>query len=304
MTGNEIWNDYYDRFGYFPRDGIREGCEPRIFSTGQQEKNAIVLVHGLTDSPYYMAAIGERFHRMGFNVLLPLLQCHGLRQPNGMRGVSLAEWKKNVAFALEQATTLGEHVSVGGLSTGGALSVHAALQERSPVNGAVFLFSAALDVGFFVEKSAAVLAKWLDLYDDWRGSPLIGDAPYRYARMDKGGAKELVRLIGEIDRLTGSRGKKQRLAQPVFAAHSEDDSTADIEGIEDLLADASPDTTELFRIGKDFQVPHASVVLKEDVRARNGSPLEPRNPFFEDMMLALEDFVGQQLGPSAGSSST
>ncbi len=299
MSGNEVWNAYIDQFDYFSRDGIREGCEPRIISTGRKERDAVVLVHGLTDSPYYMGAIGERLHGMGFNVLIPLLQCHGLRQPNGMRGVSLAEWKRNVTYALEQATTLGDRVSVGGLSTGGALSVHAALQDEAPVNGAVFLFSAALDIGYFKEKSAAVLAKWLDLYDDWCGSPLIGDDPYRYARMDKGGAKELVKLIGEIDRLTGSRGKKQRLTQPVFAAHSEYDSTADIEGIEDLLDDAESDMAMLFRIGKDFQVPHASVVLEEDVRARNGSPLEPRNPFFDDMMSSLQGFVGRHLGPAA-----
>ena len=43
------------------------------------------------------------------------------------------------------------------------------------------------------------------------------------------------------------------------------------------------------------QIPHASVVLKEDVRANNGSPLEPKNPLFDEMMNAVYQFQKQHL---------
>jgi esterase/lipase len=44
-----------------------------------------VLIHGLTDSPYFMTAIGEYFFgNLGYNVYLPLLQCHGLKEPKGV----------------------------------------------------------------------------------------------------------------------------------------------------------------------------------------------------------------------------
>ena len=79
---------------------------------GQRRKNAVVLVHGLTDSPHFMAAIGRYFHEeMGFNVLLPLLQAHGLKKPEGMQDVSVEEWKRNVEFAIEKAKEMGEKVS-------------------------------------------------------------------------------------------------------------------------------------------------------------------------------------------------
>jgi esterase/lipase len=83
---------------------------------------AIVLVHGLTDSPYFMTAIGDYFFQnLGYNVYLPLLQSHGLKEPKGMEGVALDEWKANVNFAVDIAASKAHQVSIGGLSTGGAL---------------------------------------------------------------------------------------------------------------------------------------------------------------------------------------
>ena len=49
-----------------------EGNYPAIFSHGEKTKDVIVLTHGLTDSPYYMQAIGERFYQEGLNVVLSI----------------------------------------------------------------------------------------------------------------------------------------------------------------------------------------------------------------------------------------
>lgn len=69
MVANmQIWNTYYAHFDIDGR-GIRPGCEPRLFLHHKPRKHAIVLVHGLTDSPHFMAAIVEYFHEMmGFDV--------------------------------------------------------------------------------------------------------------------------------------------------------------------------------------------------------------------------------------------
>ena len=78
----------------FNKNAIRPGCEPKIIDHGIKKNNVIVLIHGLTDSPYFMEAIGERFALMGFNVLIPLLPGHGLKEPQGMKGVTLEQWQK------------------------------------------------------------------------------------------------------------------------------------------------------------------------------------------------------------------
>lgn len=297
---SRVWQEYYERFDYFSDDAVRNGCQPRIFDWGRRRQNALVLVHGLTDSPYFMAAIGQYFYeKMGFNVLLPLLQAHGLKKPDGMKGVSVKEWKRNVEFAIETAREMGDRVSIGGLSTGGTLSVFQALTNRD-VDGAVYLFSAGLDIAGKVGDAKEWLlrtdfAKLLDFIDDNTGKDLIGANPYRYSRIDKGGARQLSKLIEDVENILAKFDPKQLLRLPYFAAHSECDETADINGVEELLIKGSPQKTEFFRIAKKLKVPHASVVLKGDVKDKNDKVLEEKNPIFDEMMTAVHKFTGQNL---------
>ena len=178
-----------------------------------------------------------------------------------------------------------------------------ATTQPSEINGGIFLFSAALDIagktGDSVEAIArSFLAKIVDAYEDRWGTSLIGDNPYRYSRMDTGGAQQLARLIEEVDELTDRLGKKSPLQQPLFVAHSEDDEAADIQGVEELIVKAKEGKCDFFRMGKHFNISHASVVLKELVRAENGSPLEPANPYFDEMMTAIKMFSEKHLGVS------
>ena len=85
---------------YFSGETIRDGCHARKLVHGVEAEKAIVLVHGLSDSPYFLSAVGEFFHfELGYDVYLPLLYGHGLKNPDGVQKASLEEWKKNVRFA-------------------------------------------------------------------------------------------------------------------------------------------------------------------------------------------------------------
>ena len=117
------WANYYDQFDYFSVTTVRDGCQPRIMRHHSPTNKAVVLVHGLTDSPYFLEAIGNHFHsQLGYDVYMPLLHCHGLKEPMGMEDVALEEWKKNVEFSVNTAAETADIVSIGGLSTGGTLS--------------------------------------------------------------------------------------------------------------------------------------------------------------------------------------
>lgn len=300
MANVQIWQEYYQQHLRLAPNSVREGCEPRIIVQEEPKDNTVVLVHGLTDSPYFMEAIGKRFHEMGFNVLIPLLSGHGLKDPRGMKGVTLEQWLDNVNFAIQKARELSPQVSIGGLSTGGALSAYKAITAPQEITGGVFLFSAALDLagiaGNLIEKllRTRVVLPILAHLEDWRDKPLVGDNLYRYARMDRDGAAQLSHLIEDIDRLIKREGE-QVLKQPLFVVHSEYDTAANIQGVENLIIKSDPAKVEFFRIGKFFEVPHASVVLAEDVRAANGSPLEPKNPFFNEMMACAHKFCQKHL---------
>jgi esterase/lipase len=138
------WNGYYSHFNKL-ETSVRDGCHPLIFRHGDRARNAIVLVHGLSDSPYFMRDIGEYFcAEMGFDVYVPLLRAHGLKEPQGMKDASAEAWKADVRFAVKEAKKSGGKVSIGGLSTGGTLSVEIALNDENAIDGGIFLFSAAL----------------------------------------------------------------------------------------------------------------------------------------------------------------
>lgn len=287
------WFDYYKRFTCFSPDAVRDGCQPRIMEHPEPSGKAIVLVHGLSDSPYFMTEIGDYFfHHLGYNVYMPLLHFHGLKDPKGLEGVELEEWKANVSFAINTAAAKAKEISVGGLSTGGALSFYmSALNPR--INGTLYLFSAALDLaggpsGFIGEMKELLLQTFLANLLDVNG-PMIGENPYRYSYIDMDGAVQLARLIKETDIITGMFDSGFPFPGKVFAAHSEADKIADIAGIEALQNVCVQERFSFFRIPKRLGVPHASVVLEKPV-VSNGKELEPRNPVFADMMQAIAAF--------------
>lgn len=287
------WLGYYDRFSYFSSGNVREGCHPRIMEHRDPSRKAIVLVHGLSDSPYFMTAIGEYFFRhLGYNVYIPLLHCHGLKDPKGMEGVELEEWKANVDFAISTAALKAKEISIGGLSTGGTLGFYMATVNPG-IQGSVYLFSAALDLaggpfGMTGELKEILLQTFLaDLLDS--NKPLVGDNPYRYTHIDMDGAAELARLIRETDVLIEGFSLRVPYSKKVFAAHSACDTTADIAGIEALQSVSAHDRFSLFRIPRELGVQHASVVLKEPI-VKDGKLLEAANPVFIDMMDAISAF--------------
>ena len=292
-TRDHEWLDYYDRFHYFSSEKVRAGCHPRIMEHTESPGKAIVLVHGLSDSPYFMTAIGDYFFKyLGYNVYMPLLHCHGLKEPKGMEAVELEEWKANVSFAIKSAASKAEHISIGGLSTGGTLSFYMAA-TRPRINGALYLFSAAFDLaggpfGSLGELKERVLRTFLpDILDN--DKPLIGDNPYRYSYVDIGGARELARLIKETDTIIDKFSQKDPFPKRVFAAHSESDTTADISGIEKLQNVSVTDRFNFFRIPKHLAVSHASLVLKDPI-PKHGEPLEKLNPQFQEMLEAIAAF--------------
>ncbi|MCF8382295.1 MAG: hypothetical protein K9G39_01685 [Chlorobium sp.] len=293
MTREHEWLGYYDRFSYFSSGNVREGCHPRIMEHRDPSRKAIVLVHGLSDSPYFMTAIGEYFFRhLGYNVYIPLLHCHGLKDPKGMEGVELEEWKANVGYAVSTAALKAKEISIGGLSTGGTLGFYMATVNPG-IQGSLYLFSAALDLaggpfGMTGELKEILLQTFLaDLLDS--NKPLVGDNPYRYTHIDMDGAAELARLIRETDVLIEGFSLRVPYSKKVFAAHSACDTTADIAGIEALQAVSVQDRFSLFRIPKNLGVKHASVVLREPI-VKDGKLLEAANPVFRDMMQAIARF--------------
>jgi pimeloyl-ACP methyl ester carboxylesterase len=317
ITGQETKDEDSIQYRYeIAGPNLRPGNGPRIFHHGKKTDHAIVLTHGLSDSPRYVEEIGKCFHQAGLNVVLPLLPGHGLHDPDkAFEDKNLdAYWRHTIDHSVELAASLGNVVSIGGFSTGGALSYNRILREmqtgKKLITGGLFLFSAAIELvpwgAFLVSISPQRLFKRLDGVLEGKGPD-----PYKYPRLPKFGAKELDDIIRENEKL--SKGKKLKL--PVFAAHFLSDDTADVNGILKLLKDYAT-TGSAFIIGEELKKrklknskggeeriewansAHASLPLQSPIILEEELGEVPPNPQFEMMMnVALDFFVKQVLGP-------
>lgn len=292
-----IWSEYYREFPCFREQTVREGCQPRKLLHERGTKKAVVLVHGLTDSPFYLLDIARYFHlSLGYDVYLPLLDGHGLQHPGKMLGVSLAKWKKNVRFAIQTATEKADSVSIGGLSTGGTLAVYFAGTDPA-ITGELYLFSAALGIyggpyGIFGGLLEFLLCTPFIRFFDIN-SPLVGKHPYRYDRVPLHSAAELVKLIAETDRLLKSPDDPVT-AKRIFAAWTDFDLVVNVSKLRRLCDLLKNSRIVSFSIPKLARVEHAGLVLKEPIypkdRKPGDVPLEAANPRFAEMMAALGRF--------------
>jgi len=86
-------------------------------------RGAVLLVHGLSDSPYSMRALAETFFAQGYYVLSLRLPGHGTI-PSSLVGVNWRDWYGAVALAAKYAAAQvgpGKPLLAGGHSTGAVL---------------------------------------------------------------------------------------------------------------------------------------------------------------------------------------
>lgn len=307
-----------------------EGNYAQILHHGQVTDNVIVLIHGLTDSPFYMSVIAADFARLGFNVVLPLLPGHALNRPGRVfRRLKHTDWIKEVDTACAIAQSLGDQVSIGGLSTGGALSVHKAIRSPQCITGGLFLYSAALDIGTVEQlllqtEAGRMIARlsdqaiWLEktvteqikmILDDQKAGESnenygIGDNPYKYSVFFYEGASQLAEVIQEInEHYNDEIPKFSDVNQPVFVAHSKTDDSALFRGIEPLVDNHPNPAATLFALE---DVPHPSVVLKQAIIDDvDHEEYAPANPYYAEMSEAMLSFARKHLStPSCANPSS
>ena len=274
---------------------VKPGNEPRILHHGKPTEEVIILTHGLSDSPFYVLAIARRFFDWGCNVVLPLLPAHGLIHPDeAFEDFRLdRKWKATIDHAVSIAQQLGQRISIGGFSTGGALSLNKILRNPEDIHGGLFLFSGALDLGNLVEGGGQIrFLQAITKLVDGKVSG-FGRDPYKYPTLPFFGGAELAQIIKENNRLL----KRTILHQKVFAAQSVHDTTVKIDGLIDFMK-RNVQTGVTFLIAQN--VSHSELVLDQDVTpddSQTAGPVNPprANPKFEWMMYNVQRFFEEEV---------
>ena len=191
-------------------------------------RTGILLVHGLTDTPYLMRDVGRHFREKHcFLVRAILLPGHGT-VPGDLLEVSYQEWIDAARYGIDSFADEVDHLYIAGFSTGGTLAVYHALardrrgQAHPPLRGLI-LFSPAIKVADIL----APLANWHKIYSwavprgEWIGNLFDEHDDAKYESFPKNAGDQIYLLTREVAATLSDR----RLETPVFIALSQDDAT-------------------------------------------------------------------------------
>ena len=96
-------------------------------------RGAVVLLHGLTDSPYSVRYLAHDYQQRGFVAVVPRLPGHGTA-PGSLTAVNWQSWMAATRLAVREATRLAgaqRPLHLVGYSNGGALAMKYALESLS-----------------------------------------------------------------------------------------------------------------------------------------------------------------------------
>ena len=102
-----------------------------LLTHGHKTSKAILLLHGYSNSPRQYVRLAEEFYGRGYNVFVPRIPRHGLkdRVTTALKDLTEQELLSYTREVLDILQGLGEQVTVLGCSMGGVLALWAAQQS-------------------------------------------------------------------------------------------------------------------------------------------------------------------------------
>lgn len=97
-------------------------------------ENAVLLIHGLTGSPFELKHMAQKLNQAGFTVKVPCLAGHGTTF-DALAKTRWQDWYKTVTESFAELKKDHASVSVGGLCMGAVMALLLASEEKNQVNG-------------------------------------------------------------------------------------------------------------------------------------------------------------------------
>lgn len=126
-------NRFYPGSAVYPAHFHTDWNRSFILMPKGEIRGAVVLLHGLTDSPYSVRYLAEDYQQRGFVAVAPRLPGHGTA-PGSLTAVDWQSWMAATRLAVREATRLAgaqRPLHLVGYSNGGALAMKYALESLS-----------------------------------------------------------------------------------------------------------------------------------------------------------------------------
>ena len=239
----------YNRGSMADPEGLSPNWNRSFVLPNKAPRAAVLLLHGMSDSPYSLRSLGERLSAAGAYVLGLRIPGHGTA-PSGLVEVTWQDMAAAVRLAMRHLAQQGngQPLYVVGYSNGGALAVHYALStledETLPKVDRVVLQSPEIGV-----TPAAAFAVWQARLGHLLGLEKLAwndilpeYEAYKYGSFAVNAGDVVYRITNEIqNRLTvlGKQGKLKGLP-PILAFSSVIDATVSTPALVSGLFDRLP----------------------------------------------------------------
>jgi len=215
----------------------------------------VLLLHGMSDSPYSLRALGEKLNQRDYWVIGLRLPGHGTA-PSGLTSISWQDMAVAVRLGMEHlASKVGKRpIHIVGYSTGAPLAIDFALNalegSGSVVPASLVLISPAIGI-----HATAALAKWKRRLSYVPGlgrlawlSVLPEFDPYKYNSFATNAAEQVHSLTRSVARRIAARSRSApgEILPPTLVFKSTVDATVSTNAVVDrLLKHLKPQRHEL-----------------------------------------------------------
>lgn len=243
-------NRYYDRSPIYPEHFAQDWNRSYELMPAGKPVGAVVLLHGLTDSPYSLRHIAEDYRQRGFVAVGIRLPGHGT-VPGGLTNVDWEQWMAATRLAMREARrAAGADVPLQmvGFSNGGALAMKYTLDTLddaslirpsrvvliSPMIGVTRYARFAGYAGWPAIFPAFAKTAWLNLMPEFN--------PFKYNSFPVKAARQSYLLTDVLQQQISKEAKSGKLAQlpPLLAFQSVVDSTVSTRAVVTALFNQLP----------------------------------------------------------------
>jgi alpha-beta hydrolase superfamily lysophospholipase len=234
-------NRYYAGSPIYPGNFAQDWNRSYILEPAGPPAGAVVLLHGLTDSPYSLRHIARRYRDLGFVAVAIRMPGHGT-VPAALTEVEWEDWDAATRLSVREArrrVAPAKPLHIVGFSNGGALAMKYALDalddERLARPDRLILISPMIGITAFARYvgiaalpamfPAFAKAAWLGIVPEFN--------PFKYNSFPVNGARQSYRLTVALQDRTARAGREGKLGRlpPILTFQSVVDFTVSTRAI-------------------------------------------------------------------------